>query len=1012
MNKIFKIIWSEAIHAYVAVSELTKNHSRSKSRAKLAAGAIGLGLLAGSVGVLPAYAAVTTTESPYAVETGTVVTATDDHDNPSAKPTTTKADIAIGKDSYAKGQHSTAIGNDSKVDADQSIAIGQNSKVGNEEGQSVSASIAIGNSSVASGSDATVIGAQASGIYGSVVIGKDSKTTGAGIRGVAIGLQSEVQTASGIAIGDNAKNIAKNDDLIGSKPGIAIGCLTESYGESIAMGTQTKAHGAYSVAIGPFSEIKEGANYSVANGYLSTVNSAYSTALGAWTNVNSTDGTAVGSEAIIGTNSDGSTAVASFAKIGTNSANSTALGYYATIGDKSEQSIAAGYKAKVYSANSTALGSWASVGSNSGFSTVTGYNAAIGDNSVQSTATGYYAKINSSYSTAIGSQSAIGANSAQSIAAGYKATINSGNGTALGAWATIGSNSGFSTATGYYAVIGDNVAHGTALGAYTKVAANNGVALGYFSSASTAYGIYGYDPLTKTASTNSSSTWKSTLGAVSVGNADKGYTRQITNVAAGTNDTDAVNVAQLKQLENAISAGANDTHIEAGEHKVTDNKVSINIVDASGNTTGTVTITDVASKTELDNVSQRVTTIEGDIKNIKTDITNIQQTAGKHSSVSTEDSNLIIDSTGTNEAGGKDYKLSLNKDQVLDSVTTDDTVMNNAGLKVGDTVTVTKEGLKVGDNVSVTQNAVTAGNTSISDKGLTIGGNTYVSSDGLNANSQKIINVADGEISATSKDAVNGSQLHATNQQVINNSNRINRLGDRINKVGAGAAALAALHPMDFDPDDKWSFAAGYGNYANENAVALGAFYRPNEKVMFSVGGTMGNGENMVNAGISFSLDRTSHVSNSRTAMAREILELRAEVAELKAMISRGGLGSIDEDKMKLFPDVPENHWAYEYIAKLAGNGIIEGYPDGTFAGDRLMSRYEFAAMLYRAMQNGAQLDSKIINEFAPEMGRIRVDRISGKDNDRNKIERVRVNYGDQNDKRDHYGSRISPANE
>lgn len=301
---------------------------------------------------------------------------------------------------------------------------------------------------------------------------------------------------------------------------------------------------------------------------------------------------------------------------------------------------------------------------------------------------------------------------------------------------------------------------------------------------------------------------------------------------------------------------------------------------------------------------------------------------------------------------------------------------------------------------------VTAGDTTISDKGLEIKDGPSVTKDGINAGNKKVTNVAAGELSETSKDVVNGSQLYKTNQEVANNTNRINQLGSRVNKVGAGAAALAALHPMDFDPDDKLTFSAGYGNYGGENAAAIGAYYRPDEKVMFSVGGTVGNGENMVNAGVSFSLDRTNHVSNSRTAMAREILDLRAEVTELKAMVAKGGLGSIAEDKMKIFPDVAENHWAYEYVGKLAAAGIIEGYPDGKFSGDRMMSRYEFAAMLYRAMQKGAQLDSKIINEFAPEMGRIRVDRISGEDGDRDKIERVRVN--DTKGERDHYGNKLA----
>ena len=234
---------------------------------------------------------------------------------------------------------------------------------------------------------------------------------------------------------------------------------------------------------------------------------------------------------------------------------------------------------------------------------------------------------------------------------------------------------------------------------------------------------------------------------------------------------------------------------------------------------------------------------------------------------------------------------------------------------------------------------------------------------------------------------------------------RVDNLGSRVDKVGAGAAALAALHPMDFDPDDKLTFAAGYGNYKGKNAAAVGAFYRPDEKVMLSVGGTFGNGENMVNAGISFSLDRTARVSNSRTAMAKEIVDLRANVANLTALVGQltaGMGGTIEMDRMKLFPDVPENHWAYEYIGRLAAAGIVEGYPDGMFNGNRMMSRYEFAAMLYRALEKGVKLDHKLVREFEPEMGRIA--RISGADGDRGKIERVRV-YGGDN--RDHYGSKL-----
>lgn len=379
--------------------------------------------------------------------------------------------------------------------------------------------------------------------------------------------------------------------------------------------------------------------------------------------------------------------------------------------------------------------------------------------------------------------------------------------------------------------------------------------------------------------------------------------------------------------------------------------------------------------------------------------------AGKHSKV-VNGNNTNVEETTVD--GQKVYKVNLNNNIMVGDITgkyvsisgTNGTIEATGAIATKDRVYADK-GAKLAD-IDVTGDKISNGASSIVLDGSNVKVNDKVTID----QNGKVTGVADGDVKENSKDAVNGSQLYKTNQEVFNNTNRINQLGSRVNKVGAGAAALAALHPMDFDPDDKLTFSAGYGNYGGENAAAIGAYYRPDEKVMFSIGGTVGNGENMVNAGVSFSLDRTNHVSNSRTAMAREILDLRAEVTELKAMVAKGGLGSIAEDKMKIFPDVAENHWAYEYVGKLAAAGIIEGYPDGKFSGDRMMSRYEFAAMLYRAMQKGAQLDSKIINEFAPEMGRIRVDRISGEDGDRDKIERVRVNA--VKGERDHYGNKLA----
>ena len=317
--------------------------------------------------------------------------------------------------------------------------------------------------------------------------------------------------------------------------------------------------------------------------------------------------------------------------------------------------------------------------------------------------------------------------------------------------------------------------------------------------------------------------------------------------------------------------------------------------------------------------------------------------------------------------------------------------------------------VKLAQNIDLTKSgSVTLGDTLVNNNGLTIKNGPTVTNEGIHAGDQKITNVAPGTIASDSTDAVNGSQLYNTNQTIANIGNQINNLDGRVNKVGAGAAALAAMHPLDFDPDDKWNVSAGYGSYKGSHAGAVGAFYRPDENTMFSIGASVGNGENMVNAGVTFALDRKSHITTSRTAMAREIMDLRKEITELKAARANGNW-MLDPEMTKLFPDVPENHWAYEYIAKLAGNGIIKGYPDGSFAGNRMMTRYEYAALLYRAMENGANVDARALKEFAPEMGRIRVDRVYGKDNDRNKIERVRVN-NENTQERDTYGSKIQVA--
>lgn len=358
----------------------------------------------------------------------------------------------------------------------------------------------------------------------------------------------------------------------------------------------------------------------------------------------------------------------------------------------------------------------------------------------------------------------------------------------------------------------------------------------------------------------------------------------------------------------------------------------------------------------------------------------------------------------------KDVTVDLGKPLNIKGGATEVSEANNIGIVKGDDNTLNVRLAK--DLTGL--NSVTTGNTTINNNGLTVKGDDNhdaitIQQGNVNMGGNKIEGVAPGRIAPDSTDAVNGSQLYATNQNISNLGGEVNKLGTRVNRVGANAAALAALHPLDFDPDDKWDFAAGYGNYKNANAAAIGAYYRPNEDTMFSVGGSFGGGENMVNAGISVKLGQGNHVSTSRVAMAKEIKDLRKDVADLKAVVNQqsalidkltgvnaGQLSGSDD----LFPDVPANHWAYEYVTKLRQAGILTGYPDGNFAGDRMMTRYEFAAIVYRAIMAGAAANpnlnrdgtlDRLAKEFSDEMKYIRIDTIRKDRNGKPTIQRVRV---------------------
>ena len=523
-----------------------------------------------------------------------------------------------------------------------------------------------------------------------------------------------------------------------------------------------------------------------------------------------------------------------------------------------------------------------------------------------------------------------------------------------------------------------------AIGNGASVSVIGGLALGISSVSDREIGTVGY----LADKGEDSITWKANGGAVSVGSSS--MTRQIINVAAGTYDTDAVNVAQLKKALESID-------VDAGTG------IKVDKITKDGKTTYTISTNIVGSETKTD-----ITTVTpnktdaGSTDTVTSKETNTGSTGtsqGTTESTSTKTGETVTVSTTTNPTyfGADDNQkaevkpsgtLNINGDKKNISTSVNG---NSIQVKLNDEIDVKK----------VTAETVSVGNTTITTDGLTIKDGPSITKDGINGGNQTITGVAAGDISATSTDAVNGSQLFETKQS-------INKLGNRINKVGAGAAALAALHPLDFDPDAKWDFAAGYGNYNGENAAAIGAYYRPNEDTLFSVGGSFGNGENMVNAGVSFKLGSgSSHVSTSRVAMAKEIKELREHMAAQDKLIAQltGPVNAltgshIQADLNTLFPDVPKNHWAYDYVTKLAQEGYIEGYPDGNFKGDAMMTRYEFAAVIYRAMMNGAARDAKLggdenlnklLKEFEPELEYIRIDTIAKDKAGNPTIQRVRT---------------------
>lgn len=653
--------------------------------------------------------------------------------------------------------------------------------------------------------------------------------------------------------------------------------------------------------------------------------------------------------------------------------------YTTTVGGFSEATaegaVALGQQAKSKGVYSTSIGMMANGmvkdykgGTAADFSTAVGaYSESFGN---QSTAVGYSSKSSGEVSTAVGASSE--SSGSQSTAVGYSSKSFGDDSVSLGGFSE--ATEQFASALGYASQASLN---GTAVGSWSLASATGSVALGYGSQATE------QDILQSDGSD----------GVVSVGQSgEKGMTRRIINVKAGVNDTDAVNVSQLKQqVQEAAKANDTDTHVKAGTYAVTTVKdaagkdmqgVALDVVNKTGTSVGTVTITDVAKASDVGDVSQlskevqnaggsttvvdainnvntKVNTVDnkvGDLNysstnyvksgdNVTTSISNLDKAihdatteAGKHSTVSAGNNIKVTPDTTD---GKTDYKVSLSDDINVNSVTaktvTTDNLTVNKSATIGKVTINADDKGTIGGLTNKTWDAkkITSGQAATEDQ-LQAATKNAVNYD---SDSSKTItlrenttikNVANTSIEQGSKNAVNagtiynetrvkqdgkyvkvsntaGENLSALDNQVASNSSnitnlngRVNNLNSKVNKVGAGAAALAALHPLDFDPEDKWDFAVGYGNYRDANSVAVGAFYRPDDDTMFSVGTNFGNGENMINAGVSFKFGPKGK-SQVRPGSTQEITELRATVArqddqlkkqdneikELKAMVQQ-----------------------------------------------------------------------------------------------------------------------------
>ena len=1042
MNHIYKIIWNKAKHCYTVVSEIAKSHSDSTKRVRMGTTAALMAVAVLTGFAMPAQAAVTIESDGTVKAEAADISAL----NNLLKGITTTKDgsVTVGGLTVKKnGEVSVnspdvVYGKNAKITWDSNntmgqISIGNNATAITGHGGQERAFAYDGDYNHAAG--AIAIGANTYARTGSIMIGSH-------VYKGDMGDVKNIDTDSFNTGSDGAYGFTVNSTTIGTNSftrgnlATTIGDYNIQSGRSVGYGwLNALNYGAQNFGATVIGALNSNESQSdIVSGWRSSTSGVANSIVGVANKVNSSNGTLV-----FGAGNEVTHSLSDIYGVGDTTSLKDAKKAQDALKNAVAESDAGGAVLAIGGANKA---DWARKSQLIGVgNTLTGASSAVSEYDMIN---GYKNEVtNATHTSIIGSN-----NKAKNI----QSTIVMGDNNTLE-----GRKNVISLGNKNTVVVDDAVAIGNG----TTVSAESGVAIGVDSVADRVAGsekgaLGAFAPAN--IPTTEKSTWTSTKGAVSVGDTANDITRQITNVAAGSEDTDAVNVAQLKQVasqaeraKTTVSDGTNTTVTSTvAEDGHTDYKVNLNkdltgiesmtnglssirmgnggtvtinnrvTIDQSGKISGVAAgevkegSTDAVNGSQLkgvenkadknaENIQKNTEAISKNTENIKKNsaaiaenakniqknteaiakntedisknteaigklderVTSVEEVAKKHTTVSTDDKNVQI-SEDTNKDGGKDYKVSLNKDLNLSSVTTGDTKMDTNGVTVKD-VSLTKDGLSIGNK-------------------------TYVSNKGLNANDQKVTNVAAGDISEKSTDAVNGSQLFATNQQVAQNAQSINKLGNRINKVGAGAAALAALHPLDFDPDDKWDFAAGYGNYNGENAAAIGAYYRPNEDTMFSVGGSFGNGENMVNAGVSLKLGQGNHVSTSKVAMAKEIKDLRKELECLKSALLDANAGKkLDTSKLQLFPDVPKNHWAYEYVSTLKGNGALTGYPDGEFKGDRPMTRYEFATMLYKAMLEGATLSDKILKEFAPELERFTVDTVHQDKDGKPTVERVRT---------------------